>query len=94
MEEEDFLLSPGSHNISRNIFSSYFTPKPATNFHRLPEHCRRNGEYEATISLLMEAPANAQITECYVSGGITVELFVTSRLMYNLQIVISSLQST
>jgi hypothetical protein len=74
MEEEDFLLSPESHNISRNIFSPYFTTKPATNFQRLREHCWRNREYRVALSLAMEIKAEAQITECYVCGVYTLEL--------------------
>jgi len=94
MEEEDFLLSPEAHNISRNIFSPYLTTKPATNFHRLLEHCRRNREYCAAFSLAMETQVKAQTAECYVCGRCTLGLFVTSDLTYSLQIVIGSVKFT
>jgi hypothetical protein len=94
IEKEDFLLSPESHNISRNIFALYFTTKPATNFHCLLEHCQRNREYCVAFSPAMETQTKVQIAECYECGRCILELFVTLDLAHSLQIVTGSVKVT
>jgi len=42
----------------------------------------------------METQVKAQIAECYLCGGYTLGLYVTSDLTYSLQNVISSVKFT
>ena len=77
------LFFPQSH-ISQGIYFRLILPQSRQPiFTACLNTAGGIGKYRVAFSLAMETQAKAQITECYVCGGCTLELFVTSDLTYN-----------